>query len=129
MKVLFDTHTLIWAVTDQRDKLSDRTVAIIADERNTILVSAASAWEIATKVRNGKLHAAEPFERNFLTVIETAGYTLLAIDTAVALRAARFASSHLDPFDRILAAQALAEDIPILSLDRKLDSFAVRRIW
>lgn len=129
MKVLVDTHTLIWAVTDQRDKLSERATAIIADENNTIFVSAASAWEIATKVRIGKLPGAEPFERNFLAAIESAGYALLSIDTAVALRAGRFTSPHLDPFDRILAAQALAQDIPILSTDAKLDTFGIRRLW
>jgi PIN domain nuclease of toxin-antitoxin system len=103
--------------------------SIIADESNVILVSAASAWEIATKVRLGRLPGAETLEKEFLDVMENSGYTLVPINASVALRAGRFRSEHRDPFDRVLAAQALANDIPILSTDAKLDSFGVERIW
>lgn len=128
MKALLDTHTLLWAVLAP-EALSRRASAVVADERNEILVSAASAWEISTKVRLGKLPGAEVLERDFLDVMESAGYTLIPIDAPAALRAGRFASDHRDPFDRILAAQAIAEDIPIVSADTKLDGFAIRRIW
>ena len=128
MRVLLDTHALLWA-TLSPSTLSPRALAIIADEANVILVSAASAWEIATKVRLGKLPGAETLEREFLDIIDEAGYTLLSIDAASALRAGRLTAEHRDPFDRIIAAQALAEDIPVLSTDVKLDSFAIRRIW
>jgi len=93
------------------------------------LCLAASAWEIATKVRLGKLPGAEAFERDFLDIVDDAGYTLLVIDAGSVLRAGRLSSEHCDPFDRILAAQALADGIPILSTDAKLDSFGIRRIW
>jgi PIN domain nuclease of toxin-antitoxin system len=109
--------------------LSRRAAAIIANPSNEILVSAASAWEIATKVHLGKLPGAELLERDFFDLMDAAGYVLLSIDTAAALRAGRFASQHRDPFDRVLAAQAIAEDIPIISTDMQLDSFGVRRIW
>jgi PIN domain nuclease of toxin-antitoxin system len=128
VKVLLDTHTLLWATLSPSD-LSPKVARIIADESNVILVSAASAWEIATKVRIGRLPGAEKLEKEFLDVMEDTGYTLIAIDAAVALRAGRFPSKHRDPFDRVLAAQALADDIPILSSDVKLDSFGVQRIW
>jgi len=128
VKVLLDTHALLWAVLSP-STLSRKASAVIADESNIILVSAASAWEIATKVRLGKLPGAETFEREFLAVVDDAGYTLLPIDAASALRAGRLTSDHRDPFDRILAAQALAQDIPILSTDTKLDTFGIRRIW
>lgn len=128
MKVLLDTHTLLWATLSPSD-LSPKVARIIADESNVILVSAASAWEIATKVRIGRLPGAEKLEREFLDVMEDTGYTLMAIDAAVALRAGRFPAEHRDPFDRVLAAQALADDIPILSSDARLDSFGVQRIW
>ncbi len=128
MKVLLDTHTLLWATLSPSD-LSPKVAKIIGDESNVILVSAASAWEIATKVRLGRLPGAEKFEKEFLDVIEDTGYTLIPIDAAVALRAGRFLAEHRDPFDRVLAAQALADDIPILSSDMKLDSFGVQRIW
>jgi len=128
VKVLLDTHALLWAILSP-STLSRKASAVIADESNTILVSAASAWEIATKVRLGKLPGAEILEREFLDVVDDAGYTLLAIDAASALRAGRLTSEHRDPFDRILAAQALAQDIPILSTDTKLDTFGIRRLW
>ena len=77
-------------------------------------MSAASAWEIATQVRLGRLPGAEVLERDFLDVIEGADYTLVPISAEVALRAGRFPSDHRDPFDRVIAAQALHEDIPWL---------------
>jgi PIN domain nuclease of toxin-antitoxin system len=128
VKVLLDTCAVIWA-TLSPSTLSKKAQEAIADESNVILVSAATAWEIATKVRVGKLPGAERLERDFLDVVRDAGYTLLEIDTASALRAGRLIAEHRDPFDRILAAQALGLDIPVLSPDPKLDGFGVRRIW
>jgi len=128
VRVLLDTCTLIWA-TLSPSALSREACGTIADESNAILVSAASAWEIATKVRMGKLPGAERLERNFQDVMEDAGYTLLAIDTHSALRAGRLPAEHRDPFDRMIAAQALGLDIPVLSPDAKLDQFGIRRIW
>ena len=93
MKVLLDTHTLLWATLSPSD-LSPKAARIIADESNVILVSAASAWEIATKVRIGRLPGAEKFEKEFLEVMEDTGYTLIPIDAAVALRAGRFLAEH-----------------------------------
>jgi PIN domain nuclease of toxin-antitoxin system len=128
LKVLLDTHALLWATLTPAS-LSRHASAIIADEGNVILVSAASAWEIATKVRLGKLPGAEVLEKEFLDVMDDAGYTLLPIDGESALRAGRLTSEHRDPFDRMIAAQALASDIPVLSTDAKLDSFGISRIW
>jgi PIN domain nuclease of toxin-antitoxin system len=128
MKVLLDTCAVIWA-TLSPSILSPQAQAIVADPANVILVSAASAWEIATKVRVGKLPGAEKLEHDFLAVMEAAGYTLLAIDTESALRAGRLVADHRDQFDRMIAAQALALDIPILSPDPQLDKFSIRRIW
>jgi PIN domain nuclease of toxin-antitoxin system len=128
MRVLLDTCTVIWA-TLSPSVLSPKARNTVADEENVILVSAASAWEIATKVRIGKLAEAERLERDFVRVMEDAGYTLLAIDSAAALRAGRLVAAHRDPFDRMIAAQALALDIPILSPDTLLDQFLIRRMW
>jgi PIN domain nuclease of toxin-antitoxin system len=128
VKVLLDTCTLIWA-TLSPSALSREVRQIVADESNVVFVSAASAWEIATKVRLGKLPGAEKLERNFMDVLEAAGYTPLAVDIASALRAGRLVAPHRDPFDRMIAAQALGQDIPVLSPDLQLDQFSVRRIW
>ena len=128
MKVLLDTCALIWATLSPA-ALSPQAREAIADEGNVILVSAASAWEIATKVRLGRLPGAEKLEQDYLAVMDEAGYTLLPIDTASALRAVRLTAQHKDPFDRMIAAQALALDVPVLSSDQQLDQFGVRRIW
>ncbi len=128
MRVLLDTHTLIWAKISP-ESLSRQVAKIMADPLNEIFVSAATAWEIATKVRLGKLPGAENLERNFLEAIEDSGYTLVPIDAESGLRAGRLIADHGDPFDRMLAAQALASDMPILSNDPQLDAFGVRRLW
>ncbi len=128
MKALFDTHALLWAVL-QPKRLSASALQTVLDPSNELFVSAASAWEIATKVRLGKLPEAEVFEREFLSDIDRAGYTFVTIDAEVALRAGRLVGSHGDPFDRMIAAQALAQDMIVLSNDAKLDLFGVRRLW
>jgi PIN domain nuclease of toxin-antitoxin system len=128
VRVLLDTHALLWAKISP-GKLGRQAAEIMAQPLNVVFVSAASAWEIATKVRLGKLPGFERLERDFLEIMEQSGYTLLSIDVANALRAARFIAPHRDPFDRMIAAQALAMDIPVLSKDPKLDVFGVRRLW
>ena len=128
MKLLLDTCTVLWA-TMTPGALSAKARGLIADPQNEILVSAISAWEISTKVRLGKLPGAEQLEAEYMTVMGRAGFTLVAMDTAMALRAGRLRAEHRDPFDRMLAATALSEDIPILSPDVQLDSFGVRRVW
>lgn len=128
MKVLLDTCTVLWATLSPA-VLSEAARQMIADPKNVILVSAASAWEIATKVRLGRLPGAEKLERDFPDVMQAAGYTLIDIDTAAALRAGRMVAAHRDPFDRMLAAQAIALDIPILSPDTQFDGLGARRNW
>ena len=109
--------------------ISKAAAQILEDEANEIHVSAASAWEIATKVRLGKLPETERLERAFFEVMTIAGYTLLSIDAASALRAGRLTGAHRDPFDRMIAAQAIAGDMLVISNDAKLDVFGVRRLW
>ena len=128
MKVLLDTHTLLWAVINP-ELLSRRAASIIDDKSTVILVSAASAWEISTKVRLGKLPGAENFERDFVQNLDDLGYALLSIDAETSLRAGRLTADHGDPFDRILAAHAIALDIPVIGKDPKLDQFGIRRVW
>ena len=128
MRVLLDTQAVVWA-TLAPSFLSSKASKIIANSTNQIFVSAASAWEITTKVRLGWLPGAEQLERDFLEVMEGADYALVPITAEVALRAGRFPCEHRDPFDRVIAAQALHEDIPVLSSDAKLDAFLIQRIW
>lgn len=128
MTILLDTCAVIWA-TLAPASLSSPARRAIAREETVVMVSAASAWEIATKVRLGRLPGAEELERNYLDVMDDAGYTLLAIDTEAALRAGRLLADHRDPFDRMIAAQALALDIHVVSPDPVFDQFGVRRLW
>ena len=128
MTSLFDTDCLLWA-TVKPEGLSRAAYEFVANPGNRLLVSAASAWEISTKVRLGKLFIASDLERNFLSRMREAGYDVLALEASVALRAGRMPGQHGDPFDRMIAAQALELGIPVLSSDAKLDGFGVRRIW
>ncbi len=109
--------------------MSKEATKIIANERSVLLVSVVSVWEIATKVRIGKLPEATALELRILEALHENGYTLLSVDAENALCAARLAGEHRDPFDRMIAAQALALDIPVISKDPRLDPFGVRRIW
>ncbi len=128
MKILLDTNVVLWAALSP-GKLTAAAASAISSTRNDLLISAASAWEIATKVRLGKLPEATKLEANFISASQLAGYTLLPIHADTALRSGRLLGAHGDPFDRMIAAQALELDIPVISADPKLDSFGVRRIW
>ena len=129
MTFLIDTHALLWSVIAPQE-LSAKARTVIHDPANTILVSAASAWEIATKVRLGKLPSAAALEKDFMDIVVTqVGFLMVPITSEVALRAGRLTGSHGDPFDRMIAAQALMDDIPVVSIDAKLDTFGIRRIW
>ena len=128
MRFLLDTHTLLWAAFDE-GLLSPHARRLIQRPGNEVLVSAASAWEIATKFRLGKLNFARALAMNFLPRVTAAGFQLLPISTEHALRAGHLPGDHKDPFDRMLAAQAIHEDLPLLSNDAQLDIFGVRREW
>ena len=128
MRVLLDTNVVIWAWTEPA-RLTRAAQAVIGDENYVLLVSAVSAWEIATKVRLGKLPSAAFLEKDFVTLVSKAGYTLIPIGAEIALRAGRLPGPHRDPFDRMIASHALADDIPVISSDAQLDNFGIRRIW
>jgi len=128
MRILLDTHALLWAVF-RTNFLSARARQLIQSKRNEIFVSAASAWEIETKYRLGKLPKAQALVDDFVPVIRSAGYAPLAITIEHALRASRFSTDHKDPFDRMLVAQAIHEDMALVSSDAQLDAFSVRREW
>jgi PIN domain nuclease of toxin-antitoxin system len=128
VRILLDTHTLLWAAFDE-DALSPRARRLIQSPANEIIVSAASAWEVATKYRLGKLDFAQDLAENFVFEVTTAGYLLLPISPEHAQRAGLLPCDHKDPFDRMLAAQAIHENMPLLSNDSQLDVFGVRREW
>lgn len=128
MRVLLDTHTLIWWAIDD-PKLSAKARSILSSFESDIFVSAASAWEIATKVRLGKLPGAETFAAEFPERVRKLGFRELTISIEHGQRAGLLPGEHKDPFDRMLIAQAQAENIPIVSNERIFDAYRVRRIW
>lgn len=127
MRVLIDTHVLIWWL-DGGNRLSSQVRNVFRDPDSTILVSAASAWEIAIKSATGKIDAG-PLIDGFENEIQQEGFVELPILARHAVRAGLLSGPHKDPFDRMLAAQALTENVPLISRDAHFDSYAVRRIW
>ena len=128
MRVLLDTHAFLWWVADST-RLSAAAYRVIDDEANEIVVSAASAWEIATKYRLGKLPEAEAIATDVAGCIADEGFEELSISVADAERAGRLPGIHRDPFDRILIAQALGRDLAIVSIDATFDRYGVNRPW
>ena len=128
MRVLLDTHALLWWLNDHA-ALSNPARKAIAREENEVLVSAASAWEIATKVRLGKLPTGADLARDFVAYLDRQRFGQLAVTVEHAVRAGLLEGKHRDPFDRMLLAQAQAENIPLVSNDPALDGYGVKRIW
>jgi PIN domain nuclease of toxin-antitoxin system len=130
LRLLLDTHTLIW-YTIGDPQLSRMAHALIADAANEVLVSPASFWEIAIKVSLGKLTLHTSYDDFIDLCLNRYGFRGLPIEPAHTAWVAKlpFPSNHKDPFDRLLIAQAAVESIPIVSADAALDVYAIRRLW
>ena len=128
MRVLLDTHSLLWWLSDD-PALSATARSVMAETQNALLISAASAWEIATKVRLGKLYGATELAADFAGHMHREGFAPLPVSVEHGVRAGLLPGPHKDPFDRMLIAQAQAENIPILSNELIFDAYGVRRIW
>ena len=128
MRLLLDTHALIWWLAAD-DALSSTARAAMADHENEIFVSAASAWEITTKHRIGKLPEAGLLAADVAGFVTAQGF----VELPIAIRHGQLAGSlpgiHKDPFDRILIAQAIAMDMPIISRDEILSAYGIARLW
>ncbi|SRR5579884_52494 len=128
MRVLIDTHALLWAVIG--DKRLSRTAQEAVESFETdMFVSAASAWEICTKYRLGKLPEAENLVGNLGGILAQLGFRELAVSLKHAERAGTLPGGHRDPFDRMLIAQAQTENLSVVTNDRLFDHYAVTRIW
>ena len=128
MKLLLDTHALLWWWTDD-PQLSSRARSCIQNEGNLVLVSAASAWEIATKFRLGKLAGAGAAAERFHELVEADGFTHLPVSYLHALRAGAYRLEQRDPFDRVLAAQAELESASLVTRDPVFGLFGTRLVW
>ena len=128
MRLLLDTHVLIWWLTEPH-KLSPPASAAILDEENQVFVSAASLWEIATKARIGKLPQMVDHVPGLIALIEDAALVLLPVDANHGLRAGSYAVPHGDPFDRMLAAQAELGDLTLITTDGAFAAFPCGTMW
>lgn len=128
MRLLLDTHALLWWL-EGNPRLSATAQAAIGDGANMVLVSAASAWEITTKFRIGKLPGAAAVAGDVEGCLAAQGFEALAITMGDAARAGRLTGAHRDPFDRMLIAQALTHDLPLVSNEALFETYGVRRLW
>jgi PIN domain nuclease of toxin-antitoxin system len=128
LRLLLDTHALIWWLAGD-EALSRPAREAIADEVNSIAVSAASAMEIAAKFRIGKLPDAALLAQDFEAIVADQGFAELAITVRHARQAGEMNIAHKDPFDRLLIAQAQSEDMVLISNEALFDGFAVKRLW
>jgi PIN domain nuclease of toxin-antitoxin system len=128
LRFLLDTHALIWFVAGS-ENLPVAVRGVIEDERNDVHVSAVSAMEVTTKFRLGKLPSAALLAGDFERVITERGFLPLPITVGHAQRAGAMPISHKDPFDRLLIAQALVEDMLLVSNEALFDGYGVGRLW
>lgn len=128
MRVLLDTHALLWWLAGDAS-LTPTARSAIADETNEIFVSAASAWEVSTKYRIGKLPRAGPLVVDFSRILAGQGFMALPISIDHAQLAGSLRSEHRDPFDRMLAAQAMTEKMAWVSNEAAFDGLPIVRVW
>jgi PIN domain nuclease of toxin-antitoxin system len=128
MDILIDTHAFLWFIEDN-EKLSNKAKNVIENENNRKFLSLASVWELARKYSIGKIK----FEQNFNDFIDEQlavnNITLLAIKLEHIKIVSQLTLHHKDPFDRLIITQAIAENLPIISIDNIFDSYAIQKIW
>jgi PIN domain nuclease of toxin-antitoxin system len=130
VKLLLDTHVLLWYTTND-PQLSKVAESAIVDSANDVFMSPASYWEIAIKVSIGKLVLHQPYEDFVDACINRYGFVILPVEPRHTARVAAlpFPPNHKDPFDRLIIAQALVEGMSVVSADSKLDPYGVTRLW
>ena len=128
MKLLLDTHTFLWfALNDPL--LSERALKLITNPANDVFVSPASYWELAIKIGIGKYSLQQPVDTFFEDQLSENQFEILPIEPQHVAPLTTLPLHHRDPFDRLIIAQAMIENIPIVSADSAFDSYPVTRIW
>lgn len=128
MRVLLDTHTFLWWITDD-PRLSRKVRGIIGNGKNQIFLSAASGWEIAIKAKLGRLQVPDELERFIPEQLALNAIEILPVQMSHALHVYALPDHHHDPFDRLLIAQAQLESLPILTTDPQIVRYSVKVIW
>ena len=128
MRLLLDTHALIWWFLDDA-RLSSTINEHLDDPNVEVFVSAATAWEMATKSRSGKLREAAAIVPDLPSLIRRCHFTPLPVSVEHGHRAGLLPGDHKDPFDRMLAAQAIIEDMGLVTVDQALARLGARVVW
>jgi len=128
VKALLDTHAFLWWISDDR-RLSDRAREFIGDGRNELFFSAASGWEISIKAGLGRLEVPGDLQRFIADQLSRNAIKVLSIYLSHTLHTRVLPDHHRDPFDRILASQAILEEMPLLSADPKISHYPVEVVW
>ena len=128
MRLLLDTHAFLWFVAGDTT-ISKHARALIEDEANDKFVSLASLWEIAIKTSLLKLQLRNPFQEFIPEQLARNGFQILMLTVEHTLKVATLPFHHRDPFDRMLVAQCLVENLPLLSNDEPLDAYGIQRLW
>jgi PIN domain nuclease of toxin-antitoxin system len=128
VRLLLDTHAILWWVTDD-DRLSERAGEVIADGANDVYFSAASAWEIAIKAGLGRIRLPDEAWTFTPDQLERNAFQALPVHVAHAVAVITLPDVHRDPFDRMLVAQAITEGLTIVSADPELARYAVPVLW
>lgn len=126
MKILIDTHVLLWGIQDE-GKLSPRVRTLLP--RSEVWISVAGLWEIMAKAQVGKLKLPTPVGGYLAKKLTANGVSILSLTFEHVRRLEEIPLYHRDPFDRILVAQSMAEDLPVVTADPLLAKYAIRRIW
>ncbi len=128
MKFLLDTHTFLWALRSPHE-IPDRAGAILADPGSELLISIVIPWEIAIKSGVGKLKNTLHLLDDFEGQVSAAGFRILETSVRQVIRSGTLPQHHKDPFDRLLIAQALDLDVPVIGGDNTFDRYGVTRVW
>lgn len=130
MKLLLDTHAFLWLLNDDYDYLRGKAAKqLFLDENNSLFFSLASVWEMPIKVSLGKLDIQQPLADFLLEQLAINNITLLEIDFKHVLKTMELPFHHRDPFDRLLIAQTIIEDMVLLSVDSAFDAYDVGHVW
>ncbi len=128
MRLLLDTHSFLWFIAGT-DQLSSRARDLISDFDNEVVMSVASLWEIAIKTSLGKLRLSRPFEELIPEQLEQNDFEVIGIEMRYLSELLKLPLHHRDPFDRLIIAQAVTEQIPIVSRDPAFQKYSVQLIW
>lgn len=127
MNYLLDTHALIWFLTGDKN-LSKKSKEIIENQDNSIFISVSTIWEIAIKISLNKFKFQKGF-KNFLDLIDNNGFEIIPISFEHALAVSSLEFIHRDPFDRLIVAQALTENMDIITKDEYITQYHIKTIW